>query len=227
MNRLKKIGAVAGLIILMAGACGCREKDTRNSAEVMRDIALEYLNENYDDTFEPESYELGGWAYDWDTVRFVPKKYPEATVSVKVYENEGEYSFTDDYFKCYMYAEAVEYYKEIFGGEISVTVKVGFNELDNSKLLDGATTFKEWREKGSYCYADVYYITKEELTEESQYDIVKQIAEDRIAGYVTFFTTTEEDLLEGLSTDEVFNNQEELTEGKKRFLIDYDFNITS
>ena len=202
------------------------EKEQKSAEEKLRDRALEYLNKTYEDSFEPESYELGGWAYDWDTVRFIPKKYPEALVEVRVYRKEdGSYYFEDDYYNCYMYEEALEYYKDVFTKDVPVAVKMRFGGFILSDRLNGAKSFKEWRKVGEPCYAEVYYFTSVELTEDEQTNIVERIAGDKVAGRVTFFITNDENLLVERELEDIINYQEELTEMKTVFSIDYDYKI--
>ena len=77
-----------------------------NKADKIKNKALEYLNANYDDTFTALGYSDGDWAYDYSTVNFTSEKYSKS-VEVKVYEENGTYAFTDDYFKLYMENDAV------------------------------------------------------------------------------------------------------------------------
>lgn len=105
-----------------------------NKAEKTKDIALEYLNENYDDTFTALGYSDGDWAYDYSVVNFTSEKYSKS-FEVRVYEIDGNYSFKDDYFKLYMENDAVSYFKNTvnkYGKENEIKVRFISPELPDS-----------------------------------------------------------------------------------------------
>ena len=186
---------------------------------------MEYLNENYDDTFTAKSYSSGGLMYSYATVAFESEQYADSTVEVRIYENEdGTYTFAEDYYHYYMYDEAVAYFTELLDVEIPVTVKVRFPADIWSNELNGASTFAEWIQNGN-CDMEVFYITNQEVSDEKKNALVEQVAKNKIIGSVYFYTTTDEILLSDKMVSEVINNSNELTNSLTKFRIKWDFTI--
>lgn len=193
-----------------------------NTAEIMRDKAMEYLNSKYNDTFTAEGYSSSSWAYEYSSITFKSMNYPSNIVEVRVYKNDDDsYTFKDNYFKCYMYEGAVIF----FNGLIKdAEVKVQFPNTIWSDELAGATSFSEWQTKGN-CKVDAYFITLNELSSDEKNSIVEKVAEQNISGTVTFITTEDESKLSNHSLDDILNNQEKLISSKDDYFINSNFKV--
>lgn len=196
-----------------------------NSSEEMRDKALSYLNSKYDDNFTSKGYSSSNWAYEYSSITFVSEKYPESVVEVRAYKNDdGTYSFQDNYFKCFMYDEAVEYFESIVDGVDPLTVKVRFPSTIWSDELNNATSFNVWKSNGN-CTVDVFFITQQELTDEEKNTVVHNIAGNSVSGTITFLTTSNSNNLVDQQLDDILNNQDSFIESKSEFYINSQFEI--
>ena len=197
----------------------------QNSAEKMRDNALSYLNGKYDDSFTSKGYSSSNWAYEHSSITFISERYPDAVVEVRIYKNDdGTYSYQDNYFKCYMHNEAVAYFERIVDGVEPLTVKVRFPSTVWSDELNNAASFDEWRTNGN-CMVDVFFITQQELTDNEKDNVVNDVASSSISGTVTFCTTSSSDNLLDKQLDDILNNQSSCIESKSEFFINSNFEI--
>lgn len=198
--------------------------NNQNSAEEMRDKALSYLTSKYDDQFTSKGYSSSNWAYEYSSVTFTSEKYPDAVVEVRAYKNEnGTYSYQDNYFKCYMYDSAVAFFESVVDIE-PLAVKVRFPNTVWSDELNNATSFNEWKSNGN-CSVDVFFFTQRELTDSDKDKIVRNIAGSRVSGTITFFTTSSSDNLLDKQLDDILNNQSSYVESKSEFYINSKFEI--
>lgn len=221
-----KVAICLMLIIATAiGACGCMETNHKDTlAEEIRTDALAYLNNNYSDTFTAKLFTSSNWAYEYESITFTSQKYPDAIVEVRVYRNDdGTYRFKDNYYHCYMMDSTVCYGKSLFAEENAV-VKVRFANTVWSDKLNGARSFEEWVAQGS-ARADFFVITGNALSADEQTEIVEKIANDKVCGYVTFFVTAEENLLQDMSLDEILNQQSKFVAGENKYFINRQFEI--
>lgn len=195
----------------------------QNSAEEMRENALSYLVSKYnDDHFTSESYSSSNWAYEYSSITFFSEKYPNSVIEVRAYKNDdGTYSYQDNYFKCFMYDEAVAYFENFISVE-PVTVKVRFPSTVWSDELNNASTFSEWRDSGK-CTVDVFFITQQDLYDKDK--VVHNIADNNISGSIMFFTTSSSNNLLDESIDNILNEQSSFIESKSEFYINSKFEI--
>ncbi len=197
----------------------------QNSAEEMRDKALSYLTSKYDDNFTSKGYSSSNWAYEYSSITFISEKYPDSVVEVRAYKNDdGTYSYQDNYFKCYMHDEAVAYFESIVVGVEPLTVNVRFPSTVWSDELNNATSFDEWRANGN-CTVDVFFITQQELTDNEKDKVVNDVANSSVSGTVTFCTTSNSDNLLDKQLDDILNNQSSYIESKSEFYINSNFEI--
>ena len=212
-------------LTMIMGVCGCMSNNRQNSAEEMQDNALTYLTNKYDDNFTSKGYSPSNWAYEYSSITFISEKYPDSVVEVRAYKNDdGTYSYQDNYFKCFMYDEAVAYFKSIVVGVYPLTVKVRFPSTVWSDELNNASSFTEWKANGN-CTADVFFITHQNLSDEDKNKVVHNIADNNISGTITFFTTSNGNNLLDEPLDDILNNQSSFIEGKCEFYINSKFEI--
>lgn len=220
-----KIICLILVIFLNLGVCGCMIDNKKITAENMRDNALDYLNTNYDDTFAEKGYSSCNWAYDYSIVTFTSEKYDDAFVEVRAYKNQdGSYTFKDNYFHFYMQNDAELYFTEFLNEINPLTIKVRFPNTIWSDELDGAFSFNEWKAKGK-CSIDVYFITQYEIETSIQKEVVNKIAFEKITGLVTFLSTDEINSLKNETLDDILNNQNDFIKSKKDYYINTDFEI--
>lgn len=124
-------------------------KNSGNTAEKMRDLALNYLCTKYDDTFTAKGYSDSNWAYDYATVTFSCEKYEDETVEVRIHKSaDGTYWYEDNYFRLTMKSDAEGYFKKIVKNA-DTRIKIRFPGGVWSGDIDDAKTFEEWINKGS------------------------------------------------------------------------------
>lgn len=223
MRGLKRLAFLL-IALLSIGVCGCMSGEDTNQPERMKDMALAYLNEHYDDVFMPLSYFDGDWAYEYESITFTSEKFPDAIVEVRGYKNDnGSYRFKDNYYHCYMLDGAVSYGKELLAGENTV-VKVRFANTVWSDELAGAQSFAEWQEQGT-ARVDFFMITGNALSADVQTGIVSKIADDKVCGYVTFIETEEDNLLQEIPLDEILNNHNKFVVSENDYFINREFEI--
>lgn len=224
MKKTKQLSLLLVTLIMIMGVCGCMSNNKQNSAETMREIALEYLNGTYEDTFTAEGYSSSSWAYEYSSITFTSAKYPDSIIEVRAYKNDdNSYTFKDNYFKCYMLSDGEAYYKGLLETN-DCSVKVRFPSTIWSDELAGATSFNDWKNQGN-CTADVFVITNVELSDNVKNTFVNSVASDKIAGTITFLTTSDAELLANRQLDDILNNQSELTESKSEYFVNSNFDV--
>ena len=191
-----------------------------NKAEKMKNIALDYLNENYDDSFTALGYEGESWAYDYATVSFNSQKYNEM-VKVEIYDENGTYSCKDNYFKLAMKEDAESFFT-------SIVTKYGYNaevkvRLTNPELPEGLAnnaTFSEYIASGKG-RVFVYFITNASVDKNDINSILTEIFDNKICGIMKFIVTDDADLLSQYSIDEMIDKKSEsILESQKYTLYD-------
>lgn len=224
MKKYKQLFLLLMSLILIMGMCGCMSNNNSNKAEKIKDKALEYLNNNYDDTFTALGYSDGDWAYDYSTVNFTSEKYSES-VEVRVYEENGTYSFTDDYFKLYMENDAVAYLKNIvskYGKDNEVKVRFISPKLPD--LLNTKATFSDYV-ASEKCNLEVYVISGSAFNESDITDILSALCDAKIMGNFRFLTTTDINLLSQYSISEIVNEKADTITEKKSYSINSSFEV--
>lgn len=224
MKKYKQLFLLLISLILIMGVCGCMSNNKSNKAEETKDKALEYLNANYEDAFKALGYSDGDWAYDYSTVNFASEKYSES-VEVRVYEENGTYSFTDDYFKLYMENDAVTYFKNIvskFGKECEIKVRFTSPELPAS--LNTKATFFDYVASAK-CNLEVYIISGSAFDESNITAILTEICDAKIMGNFRFTVTNDKELLSAYSISEIINDKADGVIEKKSYSINSNFKV--
>lgn len=231
----KKIWIVSLIIMMLifGGGCGLMSgvkkytiKQKYNTAEEKKELALSYLEENYDDTFTPEGYMAACWAYDYDLVTFTPAKYPDGVVNVEIHEEDGELLLKDNYFKLYMHDDAYKYLDDVIS-EVIDSYNLFFVELDEEELppeLDNQSTFLDYV-ASEQCDVVVYITTPERLDDETEMKIVQRIADNKIRGFVYFWEIEDETALSRYSFSEIVNRHSNLILYENSYTIHKDFTI--
>lgn len=195
-----------------------------NKAEEMKELALKYLSENYNDTFTALGYSDGDWAYDYSSVNFTSDKYSES-VEVRIYEENGNYSFKDNYFKLTMREDAEKYFKTVsskYG--YSTEVKVRFVSPEIPGNIANNATFAEYVAT-EQCNVEVYFITASDFAESDVKAILADIGTARIMGFFRFVVTNDADLLRQYSIGEIVNQKQESVLKKQSFMINNSFEV--
>ncbi|HBM98595.1 MAG TPA: hypothetical protein DD413_04145 [Ruminococcus sp.] len=193
-----------------------------NKAEKTKDIALEYLNGNYDDVFTALGYSDSDWAYDYSTVKFNSAKYSKS-VEVRVYEIDGKYFFKDDYFKLYMEDDAVLFFKNIVNKyKKENEIKVRFISPELPDLLSTKATFLDYA-ASSECNLEIYIISSSEFNKSDIDAILSEICNAKIMGIFRFTVTNDKDLLSACSISEIVNEKTDSIIEKKSYSIDSSF----
>lgn len=206
------------------GVCGCMSENKTNKAEEMKKIALEYLNSNYNDSFTAIGYSDGDWAYDYSTVNFTSQNYND-TVEVKIYDENGTYSFKDDYFKLVMKDEAETLFASIslkYG--YSSEIKVRFISSELPEALANNATFSDYIETGK-CNLEVYFISNSTFDESSINSILTDICNKKVMGNIRFVVTDDEGLLDQYSISEIVNEKAESVLQKQSYSINSNFEV--
>ena len=206
MRRFKQLFLLFILLILIMGVCGCMSMEKTNKAENIKNLALKYLGENYDDEFTPLVYSDGGWAYDYYTVTFSSKKYSN-TVEVKIFEDNGNYYFDDNYFNLVMEEEAEDYFRAIASNYgYNAETKVHFISSVTLSELEPNISFSDYIES-SKCIIEVYFISDTDFKSEDIKSILKDIRSAKIMGDFRFIVTNDDGLLSQYSISEMVNEQ--------------------
>lgn len=223
MINIKRIIITLTIIVSMIGVCGCMS-NANNKAENISNLAKEYLHNRYDDEFTLKGYYGKGWAYDYSTVTFSSKKYNEALIEVRVYENEDNtYQFNDNYFNYYMESGAIDFFENLIDND-DVIIKVRFPGYIWSNDLLEAKTFLDWQKSGK-CEMEVFLFSNVEIPVDVIEHYSEKVAINKIRGRVSFYTFDASSISSNILLDELLNNQEMNVKLKTRFYINLDFNV--
>ena len=224
MRIIKSISRLLMVGITMLGVCGCMTNNNCNSAESVRDSALEYLCSRYSDTFVAKGYSDRSWAYEYATVTFSCEKFAGELIEVRVYKNDdGSYRFEDNYFRFSMKDEAVSYLEGCLRNS-DAEIKVRFPASVWSTDVAGAKTFVAWMNCGT-CVMDIYVLSKTELSDNVEIDFVNSIASERIRGSINFCVINILDSVAEMSLDDFLNNQAEYIQSRNKYYINAEFMI--
>lgn len=198
-------------------------KNKTNKAEEMKEMALEYLNNSYEDTFTAKGYSSSSWAYDYSLVSFTSKKYSD-TVRVYIYEENGAYSFDDDYFRLTMKDDAEKYF-ESFISEYgyNAEVKVRFISLGASEINANAP-FTDYAANGR-CNMEVYFISGDAFAQSDVKAVLTDLSSAKIMGIFRFVVTNDSELLSQYSISEIVNEQADSILEEHSYSINSSFEI--
>lgn len=224
MKEFKRILLGVILSIVMIGVCGCMSEKKQNTPEMMKDLALDYLNSNYKDTFQAEGYAGSNWAYNYATVTFLSMKY-EGVVEVRIFEGDGNYVFQDDYFKLYMEKDAEQFFTQLISKHYeNVEIKVDFSEASLPENLQRNADFRDYVNTGQ-CSIRLYIITNDSISEEIKVMVLQEIAELKIKGLFKFLVTNNENLFDSYTWDEVINHHASEIIEQTNYSINKEFEI--
>jgi len=223
---LKSLRLILLLIIalcLLLGVCGCMSNVEQNCAEEMQRLALDYLNNLYDDEFMPRSYSSSDWAYNYESVIFSSKKYDDSVV-VRIYEDNGNYVFKDNYYELSMKAEAEQFFKDIAKNNgCMLETKVRFISL-GSDDINAADPFSKYVEQGN-CHLEVYFIANQSFGDAIINSILNDVCKAKVKGNMRFLVTDDSELLDEFSISEIVNEKSESVLEKKSYTINSSFQV--
>jgi uncharacterized lipoprotein YehR (DUF1307 family) len=184
------------ILIFVFSLTGCNSNKP-DDPERVKQIALDYLHENYpDDTFTALGYSGENFAYDYKIINFQSEKYLNY-FEVRLYDEDdvSEYIIEDEYFKLAMKEDAEKYFTSIASKYYDkVEVKVEFSSLELPEEISKSTDFSEYVDSEK-CYMEVYFISDLDLIETDINSLLSDIKDRKIEGHFKFLLTTDEDLL--------------------------------
>lgn len=224
MKRKRQLSLLLITLIIIIGVCGCMSTNDTNRAEKIKDLALNYLNDKYDDTFKPQGYSNGDWAYEYSSVSFISEKYADS-VEVQVTKSGDDYLFEDDYYKLTMKEETEKYFEKLVERNgYEVEVKVDFSGTEMPTDLDSNSTFTELTETGK-CNIEVYFISLSVFTDDSITAVMNDIANAHIMGHFRFIQTDDSNLLAEYSISEIVDEKSGAILNKQSYSINKNYEI--
>lgn len=221
---MRKIVFLLLSLLILMGMNGCMTSNKTNEAEMMKTVALEYLNKNYEDSFTALGYSDNSWAYDYSVVNFKSNKYSD-NVSVRIYDKNGIKSFTDDYFKLSMKEDAENYFEAIATAHgYAAETKVRFLSSTLPSDMDNHALFSDYVASGK-CNIEVYFIFNSPFSKKAVSEILSEICAAKIMGNIKFVVTSDKELLSQYSIDEIINLQNSKVLDKQSYSISSDFTI--
>lgn len=198
------------------------ENHSEIKPEKMKDLALDYLNGRYDDTFTALSFSDSNWSDEHVSVLFSSQRYG-GNVEVRIWSGDDGYTFADNYFKHAMLADAQAYFAEMMT-EVPAQTKVRFLSDALPAELGADSTFAQLVASGK-CNVEVYYITAEAVDEAVRSALAEQVAASRIMGFVQFATTDRDDLLAECPIDQLGNTPETSVDKTMTYYINSAYQI--
>lgn len=216
----KKVLAVLLILTFVMSLAGCNANKP-DDPEKVKQIALDYLYENYpDDTFTALGYSGENFAYDYKIINFQSEKYLNY-FEVRLYDEDdvSEYIIEDEYFKLAMKEDAEKYFTSIASKYYDkVEVKVEFSSLELPEEISKSTDFSEYVDSEK-CYMEVYFISDLDLIEADINSLLSDIKDRKIEGHFKFLLTTDEDLLKNYSISEIVNEKWDSVMEENRYYI--------
>lgn len=223
MKRFFKICLIFLLgLLIMIGVNGCMLENKAQLAEITKEKALKYLNENYDDNFKPVSFSARNWARNYESIYFLSEKFENRGVEVRLFEN-GEIS--DNYFKLYMENDAIKYFADMVNKyDSNAIVKVIFSsEMFPSSLKKGMN-FSTYISSGQ-AELSLYFIFNEDIPKSEKYSITSDVALNKIFGSCWFLQSDNIDNLRSQTVDEIFSDESNIVHRTQIYYIDKNYSI--
>ena len=190
----------------------------KKTIEEKKEMALNYLNEKYDDRFTAKGFESKSWAYDYDSIMFYSDKYSEI-VYVRLYENGGVVSFQDSYFAICMKDQANVFFANIakdYG--IQSATKVEFiNEYEMSE--NSADSFEHYVQSNS-CEVEACYLSANEFSIDSITTFLAKVSSTNVSGIFRFFQVKDIALAESMSFSDIMNDKDSIICASRSFKVD-------
>lgn len=197
---------------------------SQNAVEELKDQALAYLNENYNDTFLPVYFEGKNWAYSYDTISFTSEKYNGK--SLYVYHNRTDTSvFVDNYFTLTMQYDAEEYFLKLLDmSDDDIFCRVNIDNPYRTDDLPANVTFLEYLSEGEIML-DIYFFSDNEIPKDLQEGFLSKMIEHKINAGVQFNVVRGNTVeMTQTSLDDILNN-ENMILITKQYLIKKDFSV--
>ena len=186
-------------------------------AGLIENEAAGYLKSRYDDVFTPVSYTGVKFAYGFNTVKFRSSRFGGGIFTVRVYEDNGVFTFSDDYFRLYMKDEADKLISAAVKKHIKkFTVDVGFYAGELPAIAAEKPSFADYVKTGQ-CLADIKIYPAGSCGDVNEEETVKSIEETGVTGNCRFIYLR--DPGNGETPGEIYNRHPECIEGISDYLL--------
>ena len=204
-------------ILSMIGASGCMGSANQKSIEEKKNIALQYLEESYDDTFTAKGYESKSWAYDYDSLFFYSDKFSD-TFCVRIIENDTKVTFKDNYLRFYLNNSAIDYFKSIASNYgVAPDIKLEFIS-EYLTAEKGTRSFEDFIKSHS-CTVEVCFISTDEYSDEVITALVDDISNANVTGIIRFVTVKNSLIINDLSMSDILSDNRKIVVNQKYFSI--------
>ena len=210
-------------LLIMIGVNGCMLENKAQLAETCKEKALKYLNENYDDDFNPVSFSAKNWARNYESMYFASEKFGNRSVEVRFFEN-GEIS--DNYFKLYMENDAIKYFTDVINQyDSNAIVKVIFSSEIFPMSLKKGIDFSTYISSGQ-AELSLYFIFNKDIPKSEKYSITSNVALNKIFGSCWFLQSSNIDKLRSQTVDEMFSDESDVVHRTQIYYIDKNYGIS-
>ena len=190
----------------------------QKTIEEKKNKALQYLNENYDDTFAAKGYESKSWAYDYDTLFFYSDKFSD-TFCVRIIENDTKVTYQDNYLRFYLSNSAIDYFKRIAQNHgLASDIKLEF--ISEYLSADKGTRSFEDFIKSHSCTVEVCFVSADEYSDEAITALVDDLSNANVTGIIRFVTVKNSLIINNLSLSDILNDNGKIVVNQKSFSID-------
>ena len=160
---------------------------TKKSINETTELARNYLETRYEDSFTPVRFSGETWAYNYATVVFTSAKFGRE-VEVLVKEEENGLVLSDTYFRLLFEKDALEYAASAAGDRFAVKVQFPVY-MTSTDILD-AQSFGDYVENG--LRFDAYFLTKEEFYDGDITKVTTALGEHGFTGTAEFILVKDE-----------------------------------
>ena len=222
---MKRAIVIITVVLTAIGGSGCMSMENKvaNKAEELKDAALVYLNENYDDVFLPVRLRSKSWMDPYDLITFKSEKYNNREFSVYRYaDNE----FSDNYFTLQLEKEGQQYFEKILKEQsIEGSIKIGFFGDGRPEFLPRNPKFEDYIEYGTMSFT-IYIFTEKKLDTEKRRAFIDVLVQNKFNPSIAFITTKISlSEVESYELDEMLGKAELLFIVKNSYSISVDFEI--
>ena len=191
------------------------------SAEKIKNDALKYLNERYEDTFTPVWLNFAELLEKYDTIVFKSEKYDDT-----FYVYREKEVFTDEYFKLQIDKSGQEYFKKILDKySVRAVIRLDISSREKPEELSLNPTFEEYL-NCELLLLEIIIFTEEEVSYETQIDFLEDLVLLKINSSVEFISikiSLEE--AEKYSEEELRASNNDFIKTRKFYIIDKNLRI--
>ncbi len=180
-------------VLFLAGGCSGRSRimDNMNKssegAERIREEALAYLAEQYDDNFTITLLESAGISMDYDRLTVLSDAYPGESFYVNRYVKDGEELFRDNYFTLYMRRDAEQFFSDMAkqvkeGTSVQVKLKLSVRP----ETMTAQSTFADMVSLHGSTELYIYLYHKEAFSKAEQDAFLEALKEAECSASIIF-----------------------------------------